>query len=111
MQCALAFWFNPYGYAPAYELSGAVGAATIQAVAVLFLMWNVPYAVALWHPQKQRVSLYSAIVMQAIGMIGETTILLTLGGDHPMLKASIQRFIAFDAAGLVLLLAAVRFLR
>lgn len=103
LQAALAFLLAPGTYAPGFELSGAPGAAMIRGLGVLFLMWNVPYAVALWHPVRQRVSLYEAAAMQAIGLIGESLILGSLGGQHPAAAASVTRFIAFDGAGLVLL--------
>ena len=73
---------------------------------VLFLMWNVPYAVALWHPVRHRVSLYEAIAMQTIGLIGESLILWSLGGAHPVAAGSVTRFIAFDGVGLIALSAA-----
>jgi hypothetical protein len=107
VQCALAFLFQPARFASGYELSGAPGEAALRGVGVLFLMWNVPYAVALWHPLRQRVSLYEALVMQAIGLLGETLIWLSLPPGHAVLGASLRRFIAFDSAGLALLLLAV----
>ncbi len=48
---------------------------------VLFLMWNVPYAVALWHPLRHRISLYEALAMQAIGLLGESLIYLSLSPE------------------------------
>ncbi len=107
VQAAVAFLLAPAAYAPGFELSGAAGAAMIRGLGVLFLMWNVPYAVALWHPVRHRVSLYEAVVMQAIGLVGESLILWSLGGQHPLAAASVARFIAFDGAGLVLLALAV----
>ena len=65
----------PATFAPGFELGGAAGAAAVRGMGVLFLMWNVPYAVALWHPVRYRMSLYEAITMQAIGLIGESLIL------------------------------------
>lgn len=103
VQAAVAFLLAPATYAPGFELSGAPGAAMVRGLGVLFLMWNVPYAVALWHPIRQRVSLYEAVAMQAIGLVGESLILWSLGGRHPVAAASVIRFIAFDGAGLALL--------
>jgi hypothetical protein len=103
VQCALAFLLAPATFAPGFELSGAAGATTVRGMAVLFLMWNVPYAVALWHPVRHRVSLYEAVAMQTIGLIGESLILWSLGGGHPVAAGSVTRFIAFDGAGVVLL--------
>jgi hypothetical protein len=107
VQCALAFLLAPATFAPGFELSGAAGAAAVRGLGVLFLMWNVPYAVALWHPVRHRVSLYEAVAMQTIGLIGETLILLSLRGGHPVAAGSVTRFIAFDGAGLVTLILAV----
>ena len=107
VQSAIAFFADPARFAPAYELSGVSGTAAIQGFAVLFLMWNVPYVVALLHPQKYRVSLYEAIAMQSIGLIGETLILSQLPVEHITLRTSILRFIIFDGAGLIALLFAL----
>jgi hypothetical protein len=103
VQCAVAFWRWPAGYAPAFELSGAAGEAAIQGIAVLFLMWNVPYGVALWHPRRYRLSLWQAVVMQALGVIGETLIWQQLPGGQAVLRDSLLRFIVFDAGGLAVL--------
>ena len=106
VQCALAFLISPVPYAAGFELSGEPGEAVLRGMGVLFLMWNVPYAVALWHPVRFRVSLYEALAMQSLGLLGESLILLTLPPVHFLARASIVRFIRFDAAGLLLLLAA-----
>ena len=107
VQCALIFLFSPSWFAPSYELNGEVGDAVIRAFGVLFLMWNVPYLFATWNPQRHRVSLWQAIIMQTIGLIGETGILLSLTSDHPILYQSIFRFIVFDGAGLIALIVAL----
>jgi hypothetical protein len=70
-------------------------------------MWNIPYLVAIWHPQQNRVSLWEALVMQAVGVIGESLILFSLPAGHVILHASLLRFISFDVAGVVALLGAV----
>ncbi len=106
VQCALVFLTSPVAYAAGFELSGATGEAMIRGMGVLFLMWNVPYAVALWHPVRFRVALYEALAMQSIGLLGESLVLLTLPPDHLLARASIVRFIVFDTAGLVLLMVA-----
>jgi hypothetical protein len=103
VQCALIFLLAPGTFAPGFELGGAAGAAAVRGMGVLFLMWNVPYAVALWHPVRHRVSLYEAVAMQTIGLIGESLILWSLGGAHPVAAGSVTRFIAFDGAGVLLL--------
>ena len=46
VQAAAAFIGAPARYAASFELTGATGEAAVMGMAVLFLMWNVPYAVA-----------------------------------------------------------------
>lgn len=103
VQCALAFLISPQLYAPGFELSGAAGEGMLRGMGVLFLMWNVPYAVALSHPVRRRVSLVEALAMQAIGLAGESLLLLGLEPGHALLRASVGRFILFDGLGLLLL--------
>jgi len=103
VQCAVAFWLSPAGYAPVFELTGAAGEAAIRGLAVLFLMWNVPYAVALWHPRRHRLALWQAVAMQALGVAGETLIWWQLPAAHVVLRGSLLRFILFDAGGLAAL--------
>jgi hypothetical protein len=103
VQCAVAFLVAPGTYAPGFEMVGPAGEAMLRGMGVLFLMWNVPYVVALLHPVRYRTSLYEAVAMQAIGLVGESLILRTLVGGHPAVTMTLLRFIAFDAAGLALL--------
>ena len=109
IQCAFAFLFWPDHFTAGFELSGAPGEAAVRGVGLLFLMWNIPYAVALIHPLRYRISLYEATAMQGIGLLGETLILMSLPPVHNILHASLMRFIAFDGAGFVLLLLAIWF--
>lgn len=106
LQAAIAFLLWPGKYVGSFELAGAVGEATLRGMAVLFLMWNVPYAVALWNPLRHRISLYEAIAMQAIGFVGETIIYFTLADIHVQARSAIGRFIIFDGIGLLALIAA-----
>jgi hypothetical protein len=106
LQAALVFLLWPGSYIPAFELEGVIGEAMLRGLGVLFLMWNVPYAVALWNPIRYRISLYEALVMQTIGLVGESLIFATVPEFHTLLRGSIMRFIAFDALGLLLLFAA-----
>ena len=103
LQAAAVFLLWPARFTPGFELGGAVGGAMLRGLGVLFVMWNVPYAVALWHPIRQRISLYEALAMQTIGLVGEAVIYFSLPIVHDLLRASISRFIIFDALGLVLL--------
>ena len=106
MQAALVFLLWPQNYISAFELEGVIGEAMLRGLGVLFLMWNVPYAVALWNPIRYRISLYEALVMQTIGLVGESLIFATVPEIHILVRASIMRFMAFDALGLLLLFAA-----
>ncbi len=112
LQAAVAFLAYPGRYAPGFELNGVAGEALVRGMGILFLMWNVPYLVALVDPLRYRVSLYEAVAMQAIGVIGESILLASLVGEHPALTATANRFIAFDGAGLgLLVLAAILTMR
>lgn len=106
LQAAVIFVISPGSFVHAYELSGAAGEAAVRGVGVLFLMWNVPYVFAVMHPVRYRLGLLFALLMQLIGLLGESYIYLTLPTGHEILKNSILRFITFDGVGLALLLAA-----
>ena len=107
VQCAAAFIIRPDLFTWGFELQGETGEAMVRGLGVLFLMWNVPYALALWNPLRFRISLYEAVGMQAIGVVGESAIVWLLPGEHPAARGTILRFIAFDAGGLLALLGAV----
>jgi hypothetical protein len=111
LQVALVFILWPERYAPGFELTGVPGAAAVRGTGILFVMWNVPYLVALWHPRRYRLALGMALVMQLIGLVGESLILLTLPQKHTLLRASIIRFITFDGGGLLLLAIAIWLVR
>ena len=106
LQAALAFLINPQAYAPAFQLSAVPGESAVRGIGVLFVMWNIPYLVALWNPRKNRTALHEALAMQAIGLLGESLIYAGISPEHIQLQASILRFITFDSAGLLLLVAA-----
>ncbi|HTX93261.1 MAG TPA: hypothetical protein VMC09_18745 [Anaerolineales bacterium] len=107
LQCAIVFLLNPGVFAPGFEMSGVPGEAAIRGFAVLFVMWNIPYLVAVWQPRRQRVSLWQALAMQAVGVLGESLILFSIPAEHVILHASLVRFISFDAAGVILLIGAI----
>jgi len=107
LECAISFLANPAAYAPAYELTGEIGSAMIQSLGLLFIMWNVPYVVAIIHPVKHKLSLIEAATMQGIGVVGETLLLLGFPGGHPILASSVIRFIEFDGGGFLLLIVAL----
>jgi hypothetical protein len=106
LQAAAVFLIWPERYIAGFELQGIASEAMLRGLGVLFVMWNVPYAVALWHPVRYRISLYESLAMQIIGLVGETAILLSVSSVYAMLRTSISRFILFDIGGLILLVVA-----
>ncbi len=107
LQCALSFIFNPLPYIAPYELSGEGGRAAIIGTGILFVMWQVPYVFALAHPRRNSRSLLEAVLMQVIGVVGESLLLTTIPAANESLRSSIVRFIKFDAGGVVLLVGAL----
>lgn len=103
LQAALVFILWPERFAPGFELTGIPGAAAVRGTGVLFVMWNVPYLVALWDPREYRLVLGIALAMQLTGLVGESLIIFTLPDGYTLLNLAITRFIAFDAGGLLLL--------
>jgi len=103
LDCAFSFLLSPAGYAAGFELSGVAGTAAIQGLAVAFLMWNATYPLVIVSPLRYRVLFAVVLAQQAIGLVGESLILAGIGPDHPLLRESITRFIAFDAFGLVVM--------
>lgn len=109
--CAVDFVVRPNLYMGAYELSGEVGRVVMIGYGILFLMWQVPYFFALAQPIAHRTSLIQAILMQTIGLIGESFLLRSIPLEHVLLRGSILRFIIFDGGGLVLLILAAVLIR
>ena len=64
LQAAFVFLASPETFAPGFELGGIPGAAAVRGIAVLFVMWNVPYVVAAWHPRKHKLALKEALAQQ-----------------------------------------------
>lgn len=106
VQCALQFVLWPDAFAGAYELSRVAGEAAVRGLGVAFLMWNATYPAVIASPQRFQALYAVVLAQQTIGLVGETAILLGLPAGHDVLAASILRFIAFDAGGLVLMAAA-----
>jgi hypothetical protein len=46
LQAALVFLIWPDMFTHAFELRGIMGEAVVRSWGILFIMWNVPYAVA-----------------------------------------------------------------
>ena len=103
IQCALQFILTPHSFMGAYELSGTAGKVALQGIGVAFLMWNATYPPYIFKPAKYPLLGGVIIAQQLIGLIGETYILFSLPSGHTLLCESIQRFICFDAAGLILM--------
>ncbi len=106
LQAAVLFLVRPAYFAPSFELGGIAGNAIIQGIGLLFAMWTVPYVFAMIHPIQHRISLIEALIMQTIGLVGEMVLLNLLPGGMDVLEGSVERFIYFDAGGLLLLLGA-----
>lgn len=103
LSAALPFILAPEAYASAFELSGTVGAVLTRSIGVLFVMWVIPYFPVLRDPERYRMFLMVIIIQQLIGLGAETWMAFTLPAGHAALLATGRRFIAFDAAGMVLL--------
>ena len=111
LQAAVQFMFNPTAFAPSFQLEGIPGRAAVAGYGILFLMWQVPYVFALLHPVRFRISLWSALIMQTIGVIAESILLSTIPAEYQLLRNSIIRFIIFDGAGVLILLGALWVIR
>lgn len=103
VQCAVQFIIWPDAYVAAYQLEGASTEAIARSFGICFLMWNATYPPVIARPDRHRALFGVILAQQAIGLVGETALCISLGPDLTMLASSIQRFIMFDGAGLVLL--------
>ena len=103
VQCALQFILWPEAYTAAYQVEGASAIAMVRTVGICFLMWNATYPPVIVRPDRYRVLFGVVIAQQTIGLVGESLLLASLGPGLEVLAGSVIRFIAFDAAGLVLL--------
>jgi hypothetical protein len=106
--CAFQFVANPSGYIQQFDLGGEAGIVVIRSLGILFIMWNVPYAIAIYQPYRYSITLIAALLMQLIGLIGETWIYFSIQ-NLVNTRSSIMRFMIFDFAGLVLLSVAFAF--
>lgn len=104
VNCALAFIARPGDFAPGFEVSGVPGEALVRGMGILFLMWNATYPLAIWNPRRYRWLFLIIIAQQAIGLAGETWMLLTLPPGHAPLATTGWRFILFDSGGLAAML-------
>lgn len=106
LSAAVPFPLSPHRYIAGFEVSGPGGEALVRGLGILFLMWQVPFLPAIWHPRRHRVCLRVILTMQAVDLAGELWMIATLPSGHAALRATGTRFVAFDAAGLVFLAAA-----
>ncbi len=111
LQAAFLFMLTPDAFVRAFQLEGVPGRAAVVGYGILFLMWQVPYVFALLHPVRFKISLWQALIMQAIGTLGESILLASIPLEYQILRGSILRFILFDAAGMVILLGAILLVR
>ena len=107
VQCALSYVLDPLAYVGGFELEGVAGEVAVRGLGVAFLMWNATYPAFICSPERCRCLGWVIIAQQAIGLIGESVILSGIGASHVLLRSSIERFIAFDAAGLLVTLASL----
>ena len=105
VQCALGFALTPETYMGAYELSGVPGRVGIQGIGIAFLMWNCTYPAFIVAPQRFTALGVVILAQQVVGLIGESLIRATLPAGHDLLASSIDLFITFDGAGLILMAA------
>lgn len=106
VQCAVQFIVWPDAYAAAYQLEGASAEAIVWSFGICFLMWNATYPPVIARPERHRTLFGVVIAQQVIGLVGETLLFFALDASLTTLASSILRFIAFDATGLVFLVAA-----
>lgn len=107
LHCAVLFIFQVERFTSSFEVAGVPGNSLLRGMGILFLMWNIPYGFALWNPIQNRTSHIEAVIMQTLGLLGESILLITLPPGHELLTATASRFIVFDGAGLIALLAAL----
>lgn len=108
VEAGLEFFFSPERFAGSFELTELSGEIAVAGSGLLFIMWNVPYVFAAVNPYKFKISLIESTIMQAIGLLGESILLIRIvPTEHLLLRSSILRFIIFDAAGFAFLLLAL----
>lgn len=94
-----------------FELSGLVGVFILQGFGILLLMWNVPYVFAFINPIKFMTSYFEAVIMQSIGLVGESLLVFSIPATLVSLHSSVNRFILFDGIGFILILTGFLILR
>jgi hypothetical protein len=110
ISCAFAFINQPEKYMWGFEIGGVQGRLVVQALGILFLMWNTTYPLVIINPLKQKTLFGVVVLQQAIGFIGESWLMTTLPAGHQAIRLTVMRFIYFDGVGLILMGAAYYFL-
>lgn len=103
ISCAVTFIFQPESYMGGFEVDGVAGRVLVQALGILFLMWNATYPLVMIDPFKNKTLFAVVLSQQALGVIGESWLYLTLPAGHAALRATGLRFIYFDGFGLILM--------
>lgn len=103
VHCALGYVISPSDFAGGFQLSGVEGAVAVQGIGITFLMWNVTYPLFIVSLQRFRVLGFVVLAQQIIGLVGESAIYFGLPSGFAQLAGSINRFIAFDAFGLIIM--------
>ena len=103
VHCALSYIINPAAFAPGFDLPLETGSVAVAGMGVAFLMWNATYPAFIVSPKRFTILGWVILIQQIIGLVGETIIYFSLTASSHMAAMSIQRFIAFDALGLVLM--------
>lgn len=111
VECALSFMLYPGRYAGGFELAGVPGEAAVRGLGIAFLMWNATYPLVVWRPREHPALFAVVLAQQAIGVVGETWLLLGLPPAHQTLRATITHFILFDGVGLLVMAMAYVLLR
>jgi hypothetical protein len=106
VECAVVFVIRPEAYASSFELSGVSGTYLLQAMGILFLMWNATYPLVILKPTGHRRLFGVVIAQQVIGLTGESWLLARLPIGHATLAATATRFALFDTLALVALVVA-----
>lgn len=106
IQAAIFLFLSGHTLSNTLGFVGSSGRLLVSGIALLFIMWNIPYIVAAYNPYRYRISLFEAIAMQAIAFIGETILYLKMSDLPPELTQTLQTYMLFDGSGLVFLCAA-----
>ena len=111
LSAAVPFVVRPEPYLASFQVSGVGGMALVQGLGVAFLMWQIPFVPAIWRPARNRICLWVVLVMQLVGLVGESWMMAGLPAGNAALRATGWRFILFDSAGLVLIVIALFLVR